>query len=257
MHSLKFSVGTGGIHQLPETTGDGIHSLMQEVMLHVGDTVPNPALQFFHCARFCPVHLLRCPAPQEKVIGREIWTSCRSFVRSSSSQPTSRKLLIQPDMYAQCKVWRCAIVHENKFIDVFRATYDRPHIIFQYLKIAFSIHDVTQKIWADDPSGHHSAPHRHFWTILQLLHRHFGIVCRRVMPIISIDETADMENGLITPKNVFRVLANRANPASTPHIHSVVTVFRCQLLHGMGFPRAKFKYFFNTVRTVCLDSPLS
>ena len=93
MHSLKFNVGTGDIHQLPETTGDGIHSLMQEVVLHVGDNVPNPALQLFHCVKFCPAHLLRCPAPQEKVIGREIWTSCRSFVRSSS-QSTSRKHLM-------------------------------------------------------------------------------------------------------------------------------------------------------------------
>ena len=29
--------------------------------------------------------------------------------------------LIQPGTYAQCKVWWCAIVHENKFIDVFPA----------------------------------------------------------------------------------------------------------------------------------------
>jgi len=56
--SLKFSVGTGGIHQLPQTTGDGIHSLLQEVMWDVGDNIPNPVLQLFHCVRFCPVHLL-------------------------------------------------------------------------------------------------------------------------------------------------------------------------------------------------------
>ena len=105
-HSLKFNVGTGGIHQLPQTTVDGIHSLLQEVMWDVGDNVPNPVLQLFHCARFCPVHLLLCPAPQKKVTGREIWTSYRPFVRSSSSQPTSRKLLIQTGTYAQCKVWR-------------------------------------------------------------------------------------------------------------------------------------------------------
>src|SRR5215475_10788726 len=74
-HSLKFNVGTGGIHQLPQTTEDGIHSLLKEVVWDVGDNVPNPVLQLFHCARFCPVHLLLCPAPQEKVTGREIWTS--------------------------------------------------------------------------------------------------------------------------------------------------------------------------------------
>jgi len=31
-HSLKFNVDTGGIHQLPQRTGDGIHSLLQEVV---------------------------------------------------------------------------------------------------------------------------------------------------------------------------------------------------------------------------------
>ena len=92
-----------------------------EVVWDVGDNVPNPVLQFFHCARFCPVHLLLCPAIQEKIPGREIWTSCRPFVKSSSSQPTSRKRLIQPGTQARCKVWLCAIVHENKFIDIFPA----------------------------------------------------------------------------------------------------------------------------------------
>ena len=161
MHNLEFNVGSGSIHQLPQTTGDGIHSLLQEVMWDVGD----------------------------KVTGREIWTSCRPFVWSSSSQPTSRKLLIQPGTYtyAQCKVWWCAIVHENKFIDVFPARYDRLHVIFQHLKITFGNHGVTQKIWADDPSGRHSAPHGHFWTISHLLHRHFGTVCHPVMAIMSTD----------------------------------------------------------------------
>jgi len=59
-HSLKFNARTGGIHQLPQTTGDGIHSLLREVVWDVGDDVPNPVLQLFHCARFCPVHLLLC-----------------------------------------------------------------------------------------------------------------------------------------------------------------------------------------------------
>ena len=141
-HSLKFNVGTGGIHQVPQTTGEGFHSLLQKVAWDIGDIVPNPVLQFLHCVRFCPVHLLLHPAPQEKVTGREIWTSCTPFMRSSSSQPTSWKLLIQPGMYAQCKAWRYAIVRENKFIDAFSARYDVPHIIFQHLKIAFGIHGV-------------------------------------------------------------------------------------------------------------------
>ena len=138
MRSLKFNVGTGGIHQLPQTTGDGIHSLVQEVVWDVGDNVLNPVFQLFHCARFRPVHLLLSPAPQEKVTGHEIWTSCRPFVRSSSSQPTSQKLLIQPGTYAQCKMWWCAIKHENKFIDVFPARYNRPHLVFRHLAFMVS-----------------------------------------------------------------------------------------------------------------------
>ena len=244
-HSLKFNVGTGGIHQLPLTTGDGIHSLLQEDVWNVGDNVPNPVLQFFHCARFCPVRILLSPAPQEKVTGREIWTSCRLFVRSSSSKPTSRQLLNQPGTYAQCKAWWCAIVHENGFIDVFPARSDRPYVIFQHRKMAFGIHGVTQKIWADDPSGRHSAPHGHFWTILHLLHRHFGIVCRPGMAITSTDETADMENGFVVPENVFKEFWPILVPThhQLPIFHSAVTVFGCQLLHVMGFPRAKIQAF--------------
>jgi hypothetical protein len=30
---LKFNVGTGGIHQLPQTTEDKIHILLQEVVV--------------------------------------------------------------------------------------------------------------------------------------------------------------------------------------------------------------------------------
>jgi len=86
MHNLEFNVGTGSIHQLPQTTGDGIHSLLQEVMRDVGDYFPNPVLQLFQFVRFCPVHLLLSPAPQGKVTGSEIWTSCRPFVWPSSSQ---------------------------------------------------------------------------------------------------------------------------------------------------------------------------
>ena len=69
MHNLEFNVGTGIIHQLPQTTGDGIHSLLQEVMWDVGDNFPNPVLQLFQCVRFSPIHLLFSQAPQEKSQG--------------------------------------------------------------------------------------------------------------------------------------------------------------------------------------------
>jgi hypothetical protein len=40
------------------------------------------------------------------------------------------------------------------------------------------------------------------------------------MAIMSIDETADMENGLVAPENVLQTVVTnpRANPASTAHI---------------------------------------
>ena len=200
-HSLKFNLSTGGIHQLPQTTGDGIHSLLQGVVWDVGDNVPNPVLQLLHCAKFCPVHFLICPSPTGK--SHRAWDL--DFLQAihevlvipvnvpETSDPTRH--------YAQCKVWRCAIVPENKFIDVFPARYDSPHVIFQHLKIAFGIHGVTQKICADDPSGRHSAPHGHFWTILHLLHCPFWIVCRPVMAIMTTDETLGMEKGLVAPQN--------------------------------------------------------
>ena len=47
MHNLEFNEGTGSIHQHPQTTGDGIHSLLQEVMWDVSDNFPNPVLQLF------------------------------------------------------------------------------------------------------------------------------------------------------------------------------------------------------------------
>jgi len=53
MHNLEFNVGTGSIHQLPQTTGDGIHSLLQEVMWDVAGNIPNPVFQLFQCVRFC------------------------------------------------------------------------------------------------------------------------------------------------------------------------------------------------------------
>ena len=134
-------------------------------------------------------------------------------------------------------------MHENKFIDIYPTRYDRPHVIFKHLKIAFNIHGVTQKIWADDPSGRHSAPHGHFWKILHLLHRHFGIVGRPLMAIMSINETAYMEDGLVAPENVFKEFWPIVVPTQhqLPISHSAVTVFRCQLLHVMGFPRAKIQ----------------
>ena len=64
MYNLEFNVGKGSIHQLPQTTGDGIYSLLQEFMWDVGDNFPNPVLQLFQCVRFFPVHLLLSPAPR-------------------------------------------------------------------------------------------------------------------------------------------------------------------------------------------------
>ena len=64
IHNLEFNIGTDNIHQLPQTSRDGIHSLLQEVMWDVGDNFPNPVLQLFQCVRFCPVHLLLSPAPR-------------------------------------------------------------------------------------------------------------------------------------------------------------------------------------------------
>jgi len=48
-HNLEFNVGTGSIRQLPQTTGDGIHNLLQEVKWDVSDNFPNPVLQLFQC----------------------------------------------------------------------------------------------------------------------------------------------------------------------------------------------------------------
>jgi hypothetical protein len=64
-HRLKFNVGTGDNHQLSQTTGVGMHSLLQEFVWDVADNVPNPVLQLFHCVRFCLVRFLLCPAPQD------------------------------------------------------------------------------------------------------------------------------------------------------------------------------------------------
>ena len=193
-------------------------------MWHIGDNFPNPVLQLFQCARFCPVHLLLSPAQQEKVTGLETWTSCRPFVWSSLSQPTSWKLLFQPGTYAQCKVWWYAIVHENKFIDVFPARYDRQHLNFQHLKTAFGIHGVMQKIWTDDFSGHHSAPHGHFWTILHLLH-HFGIVCHPVIGICRLTKQPIWK----TASSLQRMFSNSFGQSSChPSINSPYSILWSQ-----------------------------
>jgi hypothetical protein len=69
------------------------------------------------------------------------------------------------------------------------------------------------------------------------------------MAVVSIDETADMEYGFITPENVFKQL--REILVSTQHqlsiFHSAVAGFKCQLLHMMGFPWAKSNSSFNTL----------
>jgi hypothetical protein len=70
VHILKFSVGIYDVHQLPQTAGDGIHSLLEDVVWDIGDNAPNPCFQFFQCARFCTVHLILCPAPQGVISGR-------------------------------------------------------------------------------------------------------------------------------------------------------------------------------------------
>jgi hypothetical protein len=69
IHTLKFNADTCDIHQFPQTAEDGIHSLLEEFVWDIGDNVPNPCFQFFQCARFCMVHLILCPAPQEKAQG--------------------------------------------------------------------------------------------------------------------------------------------------------------------------------------------
>ena len=241
MHNLEFNVATGSIHHL-------IRPGMESTVFcrkSCGTLVITSRIRSYNFSIVWDFarYTSSLAQPHRKKSQPETWTSCRPFVWSSSSQPTSRKLPIQPGTYDQCKVWWWVIVHENKFIDVFPARYDRPHVIFQHLKMAFGIHGVTQKVWADDLSGRHYAPHGHFWTILQLLQRHFGIVCRPVMTIMSIDETADIENGLVAPENVFEEFWPILVPTQhqLPISHSAVTVFRCQLLHVMGFPRAKIQ----------------
>ena len=105
MHNLEFNVGTRSIHQLPQTTGDGTHSLLQVDMWDVGDKFPNPVLQLFQCVRFCRYTSSLVQPHMEKSQGVRSGFLARQFVCSSSSQPTSRKILLQPGTYAQCKVW--------------------------------------------------------------------------------------------------------------------------------------------------------
>ena len=89
MHNLEFNVGTGSIHQLPQTTGDGIHSLLQEVMWDVGDNFPNPVLHLFQCVRFCPVQLLLSPTPQGVRSGFLAGHSC------GPRRPSARSLTVK------------------------------------------------------------------------------------------------------------------------------------------------------------------
>jgi len=65
------------------------------------------------------------------------------------------------------------------------------------------------------------------------------------MAVMSIDETADMENFLIALQNVFKEFCPIVvtTQHQLPIFHSAVTVFRCQVLHVMGFPRAKIPVF--------------
>jgi len=61
---------------------------------------------------------------------------------------------------------------------------------------------------------------------------------------MSIDETAGIENGLVAPENVFRVLVNpRANPASTPHIPFCGHSLQVSASARNGVPRAKIQVF--------------
>jgi len=74
MYNLEFNVGNGSNQQIPQTTGDGIHSLLQEVMSDVADNFPNPVLQLFQCVRFCLVHLHLRPNP-----GHHLCTATTEF----------------------------------------------------------------------------------------------------------------------------------------------------------------------------------
>ena len=90
MHNSEFNVGTGSIHQLPQTTGDGIHSLLQEVMWGVGDNFLNPVLQLFQCVIFCPVHLLLSPAPRH-----HLCTATTQFHTSQRAAICARSLTVK------------------------------------------------------------------------------------------------------------------------------------------------------------------
>jgi hypothetical protein len=54
-------------------------------------------------------------------------------VRSLSSRPMSRKLLIQPRTYGICKVRWSTILHENKFVDIFLDGYRGPNVTLKHL----------------------------------------------------------------------------------------------------------------------------
>jgi hypothetical protein len=65
------------------------------------------------------------------------------------------------------------------------------------------------------------------------------------MAIMSINDAADMEYGLITPENFFKQLIEILVPTQhqLPIFHSAVPVFRQQLLHVMGFTWEEIQLF--------------
>jgi hypothetical protein len=65
------------------------------------------------------------------------------------------------------------------------------------------------------------------------------------MAIVSIDKTADIEYGLVMPENVFKQLREILMPTQQqlPIFHSAVAIFKCKLLHVMGFPRMEIQFF--------------
>jgi hypothetical protein len=110
--SLKFNLRTGGFHHLPQTIGDGTHIL------------PNPVIQLFICARFLSGTPPSLPSRKGKshrarrsvLLAGHCWGP-----RCPSHRPANFTSNLERTLSAKC--WRCAIVHENKFIDVFPARY--------------------------------------------------------------------------------------------------------------------------------------
>ena len=136
-HSLKFNVGPGGIHQLPQTTGNGVHSLPQKVMWDAGSNIPHLVLQLFNRARLCPVHPLLCPAPQEKVTGREISTSAQQPPNSTPHSVQQSALVPeqssgQPSLLPLCVLPLATTAHtiDGRIMKSYFVTYIYVHMIF-------------------------------------------------------------------------------------------------------------------------------